>query len=131
MKFNKVDYKNLNAKQKENYNFHFIAYKLAECGYNSIRLTDDYKGADFIAIHIDGDQMLKVQIKGRFTIDKKYIDKNVVIAFIENNIVKIYNHDDAIKLITANISESTSWKESGIYHWSPTPKFYNNIIIEL
>jgi len=35
--------------------------------------------------------MLKVQLKGRFTIDKKYIRKDIHIAFIEDDIIKMYN----------------------------------------
>ena len=71
MKFNKVNYNELNAKQKENYNFHKVAAALAEYGYNSMRLNDDWQGADFIAVK--GDEMLKIQLKGRFTVDKKYL----------------------------------------------------------
>lgn len=48
-----------------------MATALADYGYNSVRLTDDWQGADFIAVHIDGESFLKVQLKGRFTVDKK------------------------------------------------------------
>jgi|TARA_B110000240_G_C13309125_1_gene371946 hypothetical protein len=58
---------------------------LADYGYNSLRLNDDWQGADFIAVN--GDNMLKVQLKGRFTVDKKYIGKSILIAFIENKII--------------------------------------------
>ena len=71
----KVDYNSLNAKQKENYNFHKVAAALADYGYNSMRLNDDWQGADFIAIK--GEEMIKVQLKGRFTIDKKYLGKEI------------------------------------------------------
>ena len=77
MKFNKVNYNELNAKQKENYNFHKVAAALAEYGYNSMRLNDDWQGADFIAVK--GDDMLKIQLKGRFTVEKKYIGKTIYI----------------------------------------------------
>ena len=87
MKFNKVNYNELNAKQKENYNFHKVAAALAEYGYNSMRLNDDWQGADFIAVK--GDEMLKIQLKGRFTVDKKYIGKDIYISFIEDNKIKI------------------------------------------
>ncbi|WP_298486241.1 hypothetical protein [uncultured Maribacter sp.] len=76
---------------------------MANYGFNSMRLNDDWQGADFIAVHIDGDDMLKVQLKGRFTLAKKYIDKNIYIAFIENDNVKIYLHDDAINRMPDNI----------------------------
>ena len=58
---------------------------MADYGYNSLRLNDDWQGADFIAVN--GDNMLKVQLKGRFTVDKKYIGKSILIAFIENKII--------------------------------------------
>jgi hypothetical protein len=59
MIFNKVDYNKLNSKQKENYNFHKVASALADYGYNSLRLNDDWQGADFIAI--SGEDMIKVK----------------------------------------------------------------------
>lgn len=89
--FTKIDYNQLNSKQKENYNFHKVASALADYGYDSMRLNNDWQGADFIAVK--NDEMLKVQLKGRFTVDKKYIAKEIYIAFIENNVVKMYDHD--------------------------------------
>ena len=60
----KIEYKDLNSRQQENYNFHKIAADLAEYGYSCMWLNDDWQGADFIANHIDGDTFLKVQLKG-------------------------------------------------------------------
>ena len=96
--FKKVNYKDLNSKQKENYNFHKVSSKLADYGFNSMRLNDDWEGADFISINKD--EMIKVQLKGRFTIDKKYIGKDIYISFLEDEKVKIYKHDDALEVIT-------------------------------
>jgi hypothetical protein len=62
MQLNKVNYKELNTKQKENYNFHRVAAALAEYGYNSMRLNDNWQSADFIAFN--GDIMIKFQLKG-------------------------------------------------------------------
>lgn len=129
MPFNKVEYKNLNSKQKENYNFHIIAAKLAEYGFNSMRLSDDWQGADFISVHIDGSLMLKIQLKGRFTIDKKYIGKEIWIVFVENDEIKIYKHDDAIPLLKPNVVNSDSWANKGGYSWGKTPKVFDKIII--
>ena len=72
MIFEKIDYNSLNSKQKENYNFHKVASALADYGYDSMRLNNDWQGADFIAVK--NDEMLKIQLKGRFTVDKKYIN---------------------------------------------------------
>ena len=86
MDLSKVTYENLNAKQKENFNYHKVAAALADYGYDSMRLNNDWQGADFIAVK--NDEMLKVQLKGRFTVDKKYIGKDIYVAFIENDIIK-------------------------------------------
>ena len=122
----KVDYNSLNAKQRENYNYHKVASALADYGYDSMRLNNDWQGADFIAVK--GDEMLKVQLKSRFTIDIKYIDKDIYIAFLENEKVKIYKHDEAVNMIPDNISNSKSWIENGHYNWGKTPVIYNPII---
>ena len=129
MQLNKVNYNELNAKQKENYNFHKVAAALAEYGYNSMRLNDDWQGADFIAVN--GDLMIKVQLKGRFTLDKKYIGKDIYVAFIEDNIVKIYNHDDALSIVPENLLNTKSWVEDGLYSWGKTPKHYGQVINEI
>ena len=126
MQLIKVNYKDLNARQKENYNYHKVASALAEYGFNSMRLNDDWQGADFISVN--GDEMIKFQLKGRFTIDKKYIGKEIYIAFIEDQKVKIYNHDEAVSIIPDNIRNSDSWSKYGGYSWGKTPKVYDNII---
>jgi hypothetical protein len=64
MKLGKVQYENLNFKQKEIYNLQKVAAILADYGFNCIKLADDWQGADFLAYHKDGDQILKVQLKG-------------------------------------------------------------------
>jgi hypothetical protein len=129
MDLKKIIYTELNSKQKENYNFHKVASALADYGYNSMRLNDDWQGADFIAVK--GDDMLKIQLKGRFTIDKKYIRKDIFISFLEEGKVKIYNHDDALKLIPENVKISKSWSEVGSYSWGKTPKLFNETIVIL
>jgi hypothetical protein len=129
MIFEKVSYGVLNSKQKENYNFHKVASALADYGYDSKRLNNDWQGADFIAVK--NDEMLKVQLKGRFTVDKKYLDKKIYIAFIEDNIVKIYEHDEAVNMLPDNIKQSDSWNIHGSYSWGKTPKIYDSVINEI
>jgi hypothetical protein len=124
--FKKVNYKDLNSKQKENYNFHKVSSKLADYGFNSMRLNDDWEGADFISINKD--EMIKVQLKGRFTIDKKYIGKDIYISFLEDEKVKIYKHDDALEVIPENVKISKSWSEVGNYSWGKTPEYFDDII---
>ena len=49
----KINYNDLNSKQKENYNYHKVASALADYGYDSMRLNNDWQGADFIAVKED------------------------------------------------------------------------------
>ena len=125
----KVSYEDLNSKQKENYNYHKVASALAEYGYDSMRLNNDWEGADFISVK--GDDMIKVQLKGRFTLDKKYEKKELYIAFIEKGIIKIYLHDEALAIATSNITDSKSWTENGSYSINQTPKHYSQVIKEI
>lgn len=77
----KIKYSQLNARQKEDYNFLKISAVLADYGFMSLRVNDDWQGADFIAIHIHGASILRVQLKGRLTVEKKYKGKDIWIAF--------------------------------------------------
>jgi hypothetical protein len=52
--FERVSYEKLTARQQENFSFHKVAAHLADFGFNCMRLTDDWLGADFIALHNDG-----------------------------------------------------------------------------
>ena len=125
----KVSYKDLNSKQKENYNYHKVAAALANYGYDSMRLNNDWEGADFISVK--GDDMIKIQLKGRFTLDKKYEKKELYIAFIEKGIIKIYLHDEALSIATSNITDSKSWDINGSYSMNQTPKHYSQVIKEI
>ena len=128
MELNKIKYTDLNSRQKENYNYHKVASALADYGYDCMRLNNDWQGADFIAVHNDGKQMLKIQLKGRFTIDKKYQKKDIYIAFLEEGRVKMYKHDEVIDFLPDNIKNSVSWAEKDVYSWGKTPKKYDAII---
>ena len=64
IRYSLVTYEDLKPKQKENYNFAKISAVLADYGYVTMRISDDWEGADFIAHHHDG-TFLKVQLKSR------------------------------------------------------------------
>lgn len=97
---NKIDYNELNARQKESFNFHKIAARFSDFGFNSMWLTDDWKGADFISVHKNGNLMLKVQLKGRFTVDSKYLEKEIYIAFSDQTMTwYLYPHDKLYRLV--------------------------------
>ena len=113
--FEKASYSNLNAKQKENYNFHRLSSLLASFGFNSIRLTDDVHGADFLALSTKGD-VFKIQLKSRLTFDKKYIGKGLYLAFPSDDGFYVYLHDEALKLFIDRYETTSSWNVKGFYH---------------
>lgn len=112
--FEKASYSKLNSKQKENYNFHRLASLLASFGFNCIWLNDDVHGADLLALSTKGD-VFKVQLKGRLTFDKKYLNKNLYMAFPDNGGFYIYPHDLALKSFIKRFEQTTSWNEKGQY----------------
>ena len=115
----RIAYQKLNARQQENYNMMKLGSVLADYGFNLIKLNDDWQGADCIASHIDGDTYLKVQLKGRLTIDKKYLEKDIYIAFRDGEQWYLYPHDDLVdKLHHVGIAVNTSsWTVNGHYSW--------------
>lgn len=121
-----VDYSTLNPAQQENYNYHKISARLADYGFTTIRLYDDFEGADFIAKHVNGQELLRVQLKGRLTFAKKYKrgdgQEPIYIAFRHEGETYLYPHDELLDRIfehdTISIIEGTeAWKgENGTYH---------------
>lgn len=117
MKLIKVNYPDLNGKQKEIFNFQKVAAELADFGFNCIKLADDWQGADFLAYHKDGGDTLKVQLKARLTINRKYIDKDIFMTFPVKNNWYLINHEELIKVIGENTSwlDTESWQTKGLY----------------
>jgi hypothetical protein len=130
--FQRVEYERLNARQKENYNFQKVAGRLADYGYNCLKLNDDWEGADFLAVHIDGDTVLKVQLKGRLVVDRRYCGKNIHIAFLVKDDCYAYPHDVILEAVLARgyISETTSWADEGKYTWPSLPLWAQGLLAE-
>ena len=130
MKFREVSYSSLNPRQKEDFNFQKVSSVLADFGFVTLRVNADWQGADFIAQHIDGEQFLKVQLKGRATLDTKYKGKGIWICFPYDGIWYVYPHDEFLRwaLENTNIGQTKGWSSSrdfenvsGRYSWpSPT-----------
>jgi hypothetical protein len=127
----KVSYKDLNSKEKENYNYHKVAAALAEYGYDSMRLNNDWEGADFIAVK--DEQMLKVQLKARFTLSKKYIGKGIFIAFREDNDIYIFDHDKAINFWGEELNNRKGWitEKEGLVSSYPMPKKFRDFVLKI
>jgi frataxin-like iron-binding protein CyaY len=131
MDFKQIEYQELNARQQENYNFAKLAATLADYGFSALRLSDDWQGADLIAIHIDGATYLKVQLKGRLTFDKKYLGKSIWIAFRTAGSWYLYDHDTWLEEIARkHIENSKAWREDGEYSWWPKPPGWASALLD-
>ena len=114
MNLQKINYGELNPKAQEMYNFHKVAARLAEYGFTSMWLNNDWKGADFIAVHNDGITDIKVQLKGGLSFDRKYCGKKIFICFRQNEDFYLYPHDEILEQIENRISDKR-WREKGSY----------------
>ena len=122
--FRIVPYEELNARQKELRNFHQAAAILAEYGFNSIKLSDDWRGADFLAVHKDGEQMLRVQLKAGLTIDQKYANKDLFMMFPVKRDWYLIEHVELVKKVgsTTGWLLTRSWLEKGNYYTTAPSK---------
>ena len=122
-RFQPVPYTSLNSRGKENRNFAKVSAVLCDYGFATVRLSDDYRGADFLAIHPDG-TILRCQLKGRISIAKKYLEaEDLWIVFPapnrnEGDAFYVVPHDVLVAIIgeTTPALESAFWKDSG--SWS-------------
>jgi hypothetical protein len=84
-------------------------------GYNAFLPVYD-GGVDFILYRESDGHVLKVQLKGRWYIDKKYIDRDIWIAFSHQGRWYIAPHDEMVKMgEKAGFTSSKSWLEGHAY----------------
>ena len=117
MTFQPIDPKHLNGRQKEIYNFQKAAGILADYGFNCIKLTDDWLGADFLAYRFDRKTTLRVQLKSRVTIDQKYMGQDLWMNFQAGGTWYLIPHDILVEIVggTTNWLNTRSWIERGSY----------------
>jgi len=117
-----IRYSELNGRQKENYNFQKISAVLADYGFATIRLSDDWNGADFLAQHVDGKTLLRVQLKTRLGIYQKYRGKNRWVCFCDRNRGEwyLYPHDEVLLYLlrTTNIKRTAAWLKGHGWSWN-------------
>ena len=121
----RIDPKKLNGKQKEIYNFQKSAAMLADYGFNCIKLPDGWQGADFLAHRFDNKCTLKVQLKSRLTIDRKYKCQDLWMNFPSAGTWYLVPHDKLVELVeeATNWLNTTSWQEHGAYSSAnPSPR---------
>lgn len=92
LKLERKDYRELNHRQKESFNFQKISAVLADYGFTTYRMADDYNGADFHAVGTKG-EVIKIQLKGRIEILNKYLGKDIYVGFCNKSQWYLYPHD--------------------------------------
>ncbi|MGA8090300.1 MAG: hypothetical protein WCA10_23710 [Terracidiphilus sp.] len=127
----KVSYESLNSRQQETYNFQKISGVLADFGYLTIRLSDDWNGADFIAQHFKSKEFLKVQLKGRLCFYKKYQGKDLYICFREASFWYLYPHDELLPKVhsSGSMSGTKSWDKLGGYSFPSIPRQLEGLVL--
>jgi len=127
--FEQIRYDDLNARQKEAFNFQKVSAVLADYGFITILLASDWGGADFIAQHKDG-RTFNIQLKGRLTFDKKYTERNLYVCFPDRDEWFIYPHDDLLTLVLrdSKVADSDSWKLHGGYSFPSLSKRYRTLL---
>lgn len=124
-------YPQLNAKQKELYNFQCVSAVFASLGFGTYRLVDDWNGADFLAMPFNGDLPLKVQLKTRVIISNKYRCKDLYICFRHGERWYLFPHDEVFNYATKckNVLQTKGWElGKGTYCWPSPPKWLLNIL---
>ena len=129
--FQRINPDELNGRQKEIYNFQKSAALLADYGFNCIKLSDDWQGADFLAHHFDGKITLKVQLKARLTVNRKYIGQDLWMNFPSTGSWYLVPHDKLVETIGQNTNwlNTTSWQENGTYSdANPSPRLLEQLL---
>ncbi len=119
-----VAYAALNSRQRENHNFQKASAVLADYGYVTLRLSDDWQGADFIAQHIDGHTFLRVQLKSRMGVARKYRHRGLWLCFPHAGHWYLCPHDGLLEYLLAEcgIGHTASWAGNGEYTQSSPGK---------
>jgi hypothetical protein len=121
--FKRIGYGSMNARQKEAFNFQKVSAVLADYGFTTIRLSNDWCGADFIAQHFDGVSFLKIQLKSRFMFAKKYLGRDLWMCFPSDDQWFLYPHDELLLRThtETGLQDTASWSESGAYSFPRLP----------
>lgn len=119
-RFDRVEYDALNAREKEAFNLARLGAALAAYGFTLHPLLNDWNGADALASHRDG-EVLRIQLKSRATLAKKYLDKGLHVAFPHDGAWLIYDHDAIVEEAMPRLEGTASWVEHGAYSWGSPP----------
>ena len=84
-------------------------------GFNAFLPVYD-GGVDFILYRESDSLVRKVQLKGRWTIDRKYLDRDIWVAFPIAGDWYVMPHDAMVALAEAEgVTKTASWMDGGTY----------------
>jgi len=100
---------------KEVINRNVVVSLALEQGFNAFLPVYD-GGVDFILYHEADNVVRKVQLKGRWMIDKKYENRDIWMAFPIGDDWYLMPHDMMVEMARADgVLETASWTEAGAY----------------
>ncbi len=97
---------------------------LADYGFDSVRLTDNWQCADFFAVHKDDGRILKVRHMRRTMIERRHIGKDLHVCFPIEGVWHLVSHDELIRIVEEthpSTLETHSWTKLGVYEWPTAP----------
>lgn len=132
---NAVRYELLSGKEQESFNAAHLKSLMASWGYlEAFVVNGDKHGADLLFYRSSDGKVLKVQLKGRPTINKEYANKDIYVAYEDKSKGKwyVYNHDAVMNktLALGKCAGTKSWDERGSWSWSSPPGWLQNILCE-
>lgn len=108
----------LDNKQREAFRYQKVSAILADYGLTCTWLIADWRGADFVAVGVDG-TVLKIQLKsGGYEINKKYCAfKDLWMLFPNGEDWYLIKHNDLVEIAgkTTNHLKAKAWTEKGKY----------------
>ena len=100
---------------REVINRNIVVSLALEQGFNAFLPVYD-GGVDFILYHEKNNIVRKVQLKGRWMIDKKYVGRDIWVAFPIGSDWYLMPHDEMLKFAEADgVAQTASWIEGGAY----------------
>ena len=128
-----VRYEKLSGKEQESYNTAHLQSLMADWGYlECARVNGDKHGADLLFYRSTDSNVLKVQLKGRPTLNKSYAGKGIYVAFEDKQKKKwyVYDHDVVMNaaLDQKKMTGTQSWEERGSWSWSYQPRWLENLL---
>ena len=122
-----VPYEDLDLSQRKNFNYRKITRILSKHGFRCFREPNSTRGVDFVAVR-DSGETLRVNLKARWMIDKRYLESGLHIVFpsVDGDHGGCYMlpHDELVDLIGEHCEylNSPSWRVRGRYSGSTTLK---------